>query len=428
MPRAPGASRARSGLSAQCNFTQKVCAREFHSAARVGPTRLMRGADVSAAKFRNLRVVSSNTLDTHDAESSAKKPLGFMRRRSKVVELVATGSLVFALTQAGVCAAFDRATNRRLCFLSARDDEVIRSLFINKLTHAVITVSVYKRDGYSSLHCRSTPLLDVRHGNGANGVSLFPGESLSWPGFVEFDEVNSKVVTYSATHTEYKIWDMRTSKLQFRVDGALVQEIKTCAGLMLLIGRRKTGYVPLTVLNIENGQVLRTFRQILNRTKRVEFVEIFNDCVLLKQADHELRILDIATATTRSVAGFVTPAHGFAFLPHAQMFLAIHTNCVQAFNSKAELVAKLENQDSARASTALCVSAAQDVVVAYQQHASASSLGEVAVWHVATGKCVARVAVPADGVPPDVTALLYNDDLHELYLGRPDGVLSVVAT
>lgn len=30
------------------------------------------------------------------------------------------------------------------------------------------------------------------------GFALFESESLKWPGFVEFDDVNGKVLTYSA--------------------------------------------------------------------------------------------------------------------------------------------------------------------------------------------------------------------------------------
>ena len=35
---------------------------------------------------------------------------------------------------------------------------MIRSLFYNKLSKALITVSVFKSDNFSSLKCRSTPL------------------------------------------------------------------------------------------------------------------------------------------------------------------------------------------------------------------------------------------------------------------------------
>ena len=37
-------------------------------------------------------------------------------------------------------------------------------------------------------------------GHSDAGFSLFESESLKWPGFVEFDDVNGKVLTYSAQY------------------------------------------------------------------------------------------------------------------------------------------------------------------------------------------------------------------------------------
>jgi hypothetical protein len=38
----------------------------------------------------------------------------------------------------------------------------------------------------------------IRRGKPDGGYPLFETESLKWPGFVEFDDVNGKVLTYSA--------------------------------------------------------------------------------------------------------------------------------------------------------------------------------------------------------------------------------------
>lgn len=42
----------------------------------------------------------------------------------------------------------------------------------------------------------------IRRGKSDAGFPLFQSESLKWPGFVEFDDVNGKVLTYSA-HDRY---------------------------------------------------------------------------------------------------------------------------------------------------------------------------------------------------------------------------------
>ncbi|XP_048421456.1 uncharacterized protein LOC103959787 isoform X3 [Pyrus x bretschneideri] len=77
-------------------------------------------------------------------------------------------------------------------------EKVIRNLFYNKNNDSLITVSVYASDDFSSLKCRSTRIEYIRRGKPDAGFALFESESLKWPGFVEFDDVNGKVLTYSA--------------------------------------------------------------------------------------------------------------------------------------------------------------------------------------------------------------------------------------
>jgi hypothetical protein len=131
--------------------------------------------------------------------------LPFLRKRSKIIEIVAARDIVFALAQSGVCAAFSRGidclstvssnlwfslhqkvewkgcnvfllflaeTNQRICFLNVTPDEVIRSLFYNKNNDSLITVSVYASDNFSSLKCRSTRI---------EYVNLFTHASASHP-------------------------------------------------------------------------------------------------------------------------------------------------------------------------------------------------------------------------------------------------------
>ena len=102
-------------------------------------------------RFSHFKLQQSH--DTHDPDA-ANLRLSFLRRRSKIVEIVSGGDIVFALTLSGVCAAF--RGKKRLAFLNTTPDEVIRSLFFNKTSQSVITVSVYREDNFASLKCRNT--------------------------------------------------------------------------------------------------------------------------------------------------------------------------------------------------------------------------------------------------------------------------------
>ena len=47
-------------------------------------------------------------FDTYDPKGNWFLQLNFLKRRSKIVEIVAAKDIVFALAQSGVCAAFSR--------------------------------------------------------------------------------------------------------------------------------------------------------------------------------------------------------------------------------------------------------------------------------------------------------------------------------
>ncbi|KAL9342217.1 hypothetical protein Peur_065542 [Populus x canadensis] len=211
-------------------------------------------------RFRNIRL--QEEYDTHDPKGHCTMVLPFLRKRSKIIEIVAARDMVFALAQSGVCAAFSRETNQRICFLNVTPDEVIRSLFYNKNNDSLITVSVYASDNFSSLKCRSTRIEYIQRGQPDAGFALFESESLKWPGFVEFDDVNSKVLTYSAQDSP---------------------------GIMLLILTKSGGCVPLEILSIEDGNVLKSFNHLLHRNKKVDFIEHFNEKLLVKQENENLQ-------------------------------------------------------------------------------------------------------------------------------------------
>ena len=111
-----------------------------------------------------------------------------------------------------------------------------------------------------------------RRGKPDAGFALFDGECLKWPGFVEFDDVNGKVLaflcygtpgtssdctlydhahqvlTYSANDKTYRVWDMTNYDELYQLPEDEITEIKISPGIMLLILSRRDGHVPLKVL------------------------------------------------------------------------------------------------------------------------------------------------------------------------------------
>lgn len=65
-------------------------------------------------------------------------------------------------------------------------------------------------------------------------------------------------------------------------------------GIMLLIYSRKKGCIPLDILSIEDGKRLKSFKHLLHRNKKVDFIEQFNEKLLIKQEGENLQILDVS--------------------------------------------------------------------------------------------------------------------------------------
>ncbi|KNC55503.1 uncharacterized protein AMSG_01768 [Thecamonas trahens ATCC 50062] len=383
-------------------------------------------------------------LDTYDPETSKIK-LSFLRKRSRVAEIIAAGELIFALTRHGVCAAFNRDTMTRVCYLNITPAEVVRSLFYNKVNKSIITVSVYRTDNFSSLRCRTTPLEHIARGQPDAGFALFESESLRWPGFVEFDDVNAKVLTYSAASKTYKVWDLSNYTLLYEVQDTRIQEIKISPGIMLLIYPRTTSHVPLKILNIETGEVLKEFKHLLHRNKRVDFIEQFNEKLLIKQENENLQIVDVESSKILEVSQteFVTPK-AFIFLYDCHLFLTFLQSSIAVWNFRGELVTKFDDHRLQFLDTHtnnIYINSRQDTIISYcKQHGNAK--GSINVSDIFTGASIGKIA-PEDGLSPaaesddragpaaqaaaldDVTALFYNEERNEIVTGDNSGRIHI---
>ncbi|KAK1311956.1 hypothetical protein QJS10_CPA07g01375 [Acorus calamus] len=409
-------------------------------------------------RFRNIQL--QEEFDTHDPKGDCMLNLPFLKRRSKIIEIVAARDIVFALAQSGVCAAFSRETNRRICFLNVSSDEVIRSLFYNKNNDSLITVSVYAVDNFSSLKCRTTRIEYIRRGKPDAGFALFESESLKWPGFVEFDDVNGKVLTYSAQDSVYKVFDLKNYTLLYSISDKHVQEIKISPGIMLLIFSRASGHVPLKILSIEDGTVLKSFNHVLHRSKKVDFIEQFNEKLLVKQENENLQILDVRNSELTEVSrtDFMTPS-AFIFLYENQLFLTFRDRTVAVWNFRGELVTSFEDHllwHPDCNTNNIYITSDQDLIISYCKadcDDSSPEAGSINISNILTGKCLAKIqasncnteegkvvmgskrmrtrtrasnirSTVAEALE-DITALFYDEERNEIYTGNRHGLIHV---
>jgi len=74
----------------------------------------------------------------------------------------------------------------------------------------------------------------------------------------------------------------------------LVYDFFISPGIMLLIYTKTSSHVPLKILSIEDGTVLKSFNHLIHRNSKVDFIEQFNEKLLVKQENENLQILDVS--------------------------------------------------------------------------------------------------------------------------------------
>ena len=480
-------------LAAKNSF-RKLMMRELCPGGNLGFSR-----HTARDRFASMKVAQE--YDTYDQRGFPLR-INQVPKRTRIVEIVAAKGLVFALGHTGLCAVFGRVSNSFVCYMNTSEDEVVRSLFYNKNNDALITVSVYAYDNYSSLRCRSTPLEYVRRGKPSEGFPLFESESLKWPGFVEFDDVNAKILTYNAQHHVYKVYGLKNYDFLYKISDLNIHEIKISPGIMLLIsefnspsaskqhgasstpaqlgqphqsqwgGERERGLgpkVPLQILNVETGAVLKSFEHALTPNRGVEFVEQFNEKLLVKQEHEDLLIVDVCTGKHITVpsTNFTTPS-AFIFLYENQLFLTFRKSKVEVWNFKGQLVTSFEDHQLWHPdgnTNNIYITSEQDLIVSYcrpneSTREGAGDLerdrerargrdggderggdgegvggedqrkgGSINVSNILTGKCIAKLRNDSTsrGASPleNVTALFYDEESNEIYTGSRSGIVHV---
>ena len=93
--------------------------------------------------------------------------------------------------------------------------------------------------------------------------------------------------------SRYRVWNLRNYEYLFDINGESVSEVKISPGIVIVIHYSKKTYLPLSLLSIETGEVIKKFIQIIHRCKRIDLVEQFNEFLLLKQEGCNLRIINV---------------------------------------------------------------------------------------------------------------------------------------
>lgn len=104
---------------------------------------------------------------------------------------------------------------------------------MNRINDSIIVVSVTKKDDFQSLKCRTVSFSLIQKAflqiskidskeellshvflrGEFKGQKLFKDFSLRWPDFIEFDEINQKIITKHSSEEAYRVWSLATYQL-----------------------------------------------------------------------------------------------------------------------------------------------------------------------------------------------------------------------
>ncbi|KAL0217152.1 hypothetical protein RCL1_007635 [Eukaryota sp. TZLM3-RCL] len=91
--------------------------------------------------------------------------------------------------------------------------------------------------------------------------SLFPTESLVYPGFIEFDGKANKAITFSAPDEVYRVWDLDSCHYLFSIASKNVLEVKMSSNKLVVFSQvDSTCSILCSIYDIECGTLLCTSR------------------------------------------------------------------------------------------------------------------------------------------------------------------------
>jgi len=173
-------------------------------------------------------------------------------------------------------------------------------------------------------------------GSKFKATKLFRDYVLRWPDFIEFDELNCKIITKHSAEEAYRVWSLSTYQLQFVLSDQNIAEFKICHGVMLLLYQIADNKVPMSLINVHTGQLIQKF--VFDQTGReIEFLEQFNERIMIKTKGADLKIYDAWSNSKSNVVGFEAP-EAFIFLYEKEKFLTLKEGIIEIWTSEGERV------------------------------------------------------------------------------------------
>lgn len=109
-------------------------------------------------------------------------------------------------------------------------------------------------------------------------------------------------------------------------------------GIMLLLFNPVNNSIPMTIINVHTGTPLMNIAY-QGQLKDIEFVEQFNENILIKQKDKPLKIHDILTNQSKIINNFENP-DAFIFVYEKELFISLQSGRISMWSTDGNMVTK----------------------------------------------------------------------------------------
>lgn len=82
---------------------------------------------------------------------------------------------------------------------------------------------------------------------------VFKDFILKYPDFIEFDDLNKKIVTMHSDESVLRVWDIKNYSLMYVMQNERLDEFKICNGVILLILQKEETKIPFQIHNVHTG-------------------------------------------------------------------------------------------------------------------------------------------------------------------------------
>lgn len=232
-----------------------------------------------------------------------------------VTEIVLAGHVTCLLMDNGVAIAIDRGTHQKRCTLKDPLQFVVRTICYNCWNDTVIVVH-HSRIANNGLSISVFSCDRVRKGDPTPVPVAAELQSLliPYPGFIEFEELNGRIVTSTEQDQRFQFWDMENYKKVFSVPNTEFKEIRIARGTVAFFRQPKNNVLPVRLCSAINGQILAECNLSLHPNRDLRFLELCGCYLLLKQDGACVRVYDLLLAHENRIKGTKE------FLPKAVTF------------------------------------------------------------------------------------------------------------